>query len=290
MAGTHGTDRTSADRRSPDRKRRQGGSKSATRALSQARKSSRGRMPTIIGVIAVVVLAVVVIAGVLVSRSGGGSPASSAAIPVVHVNATYPVSLQNGVVTAGKAGAPATIDAYEDFLCPVCGAFEAAYGAQIQSALNSGQLDVRYHMVNLLDANSNPNGYSLEAANAGLCAADAGIFPDYHASLYGKQPPEGGAGYTANQLVALGQQLGAKGNFSSCVQSGAHDAEAQAQLDHAADIPALQAKGANGNVLHTADGKTAFRGTPSILDNGHLINYQDPNWLQKTIAGNPPLA
>lgn len=267
--------------------RNRGQDTAAARAVSQARRSSGSRTPLLV-VVVVVVLAVVVVIGVLVNRSKSSS-ASSGPIPPVRVAASYPVSLANGVVTAGKPGAAATVDAWEDFLCPICGNFEAAYAGEIQDALTAGRLDVRYHVVNLLDRNSNPNGYSLLAANAALCAADAGVFPSYHASLYGKQPKEGEAGYTVDQLVALGQQLGAKGSFESCVRSGAHDAEAKAQLDRAADVPALQVRDASGAVGHTADGRPVFRGTPSVVADGKLVNIADSNWLAKTIAGNPPV-
>ena len=54
-----------------------------------------------------------------------------------------------------------------------------------------------------------PAGYSTTAGNAIICAAENGAFPSVHASLYAAQPEENAAGYTTDQLVALGQQVGA---------------------------------------------------------------------------------
>jgi hypothetical protein len=51
-----------------------------------------------------VVLAVVVSVAVLLTRSRNS--ATAAAIPPVRVSASYPVTLQDGVVMAGKPSAP----------------------------------------------------------------------------------------------------------------------------------------------------------------------------------------
>ena len=245
-----------APRTKRDRKQ---SSQAASRAVSAARGAAGGgRGATYAGIAVIVVLAVVVAVGVLLTRSRN---TSAAAIPPVRVAASYPVSLQNGVVVAGKPGAPTTVDAYEDFLCPVCGLFESQHAGKIQQALNSGRITVRYHMLNLLESRSNPPGYSLQAANAGLCAAPAGVFPSFHASLYGKQPEEGAAGYTVDQLVSLGRSLGAQGNFESCVRSGTHDGAVKSQLAAAESNPALSQQTANGPSF----------GTPTVLVNGKAI-------------------
>jgi protein-disulfide isomerase len=234
--------------------------RTGSQAVSAARRSAGGgRGGMYAGITVIVVLVVVVAAGVLLTRSRNSTPA--AAIPPVQVSATYPTGLQDGVVVAGKPGARTTVDAYEDFLCPVCGAFESQHASNIQQALNASRITVRYHMLNLLTDRSNPPGYSLQAANAGLCAAAAGVFPSYHASLYAKQPQEGAAGYTLDQLVALGRRLGAQNTFEPCVRSGTYDAAVQAQLAAAERNPALSQQTASGPSF----------GTPTVLVNGKVI-------------------
>jgi protein-disulfide isomerase len=238
-------------------------SQAGSRVGSAARGSAGiGRGGTYAGIAVLVVLAVVVGVGVLLTRSQD----TAAAIPPVRVSASYPANLRDGVVVAGKPGAPTTIDAYEDFLCPVCGLFESQHAENIQLALNTGRITVRYHMLNLLEGRSNPPGYSLQAANAGLCAANAGVFPSYHASLYGKQPQEGAAGYTVDQLVALGRALGAQGDFEACVRSATYDAQVKSQLAAAESNPTVSQQTANGPSF----------GTPTVLVNGKVIPVLTP--------------
>ncbi|HZD15646.1 MAG TPA: thioredoxin domain-containing protein [Pseudonocardiaceae bacterium] len=240
------------------KRNRKQSSSAGSRVVSAARGSAGiGRGGTYAGIAVIVVLAVVVAVGVLLTRNRS----TDTAIPPVQMSASYPVAVQDGVVVAGKPGAPTTVDAYEDFLCPVCDLFESQHAGNIQQALNTGRITVRYHMLNLLDDRSNPPGYSLQAANAGLCAANAGIFPSYHASLYGKQPQEGAAGYTLDQLVALGRALGAQGNFEPCVRSGTYNAQVKTQLAAAESNPAVSQQTPNGPSF----------GTPTVLINGKAI-------------------
>lgn len=231
----------------------------APRSVRLARPPSRSRTGLLVGIAVIVVLAVIVAVGVILTRK---DTSPTAQIPVQRVSVGYPATVQGGVVVAGTPGASTTVDAYEDFLCPVCGVFEAQHAAKIEQALGAGRITVRYHVLNLLDRSSNPPGYSLAAANAGLCAADAGIFPSYHASLYAAQPREGLAGYTADQLVALGRDLGAPAGFEQCVRTGAHNADVQAQL--AGADAALQSQG-------------GFQGTPTVLVNGKSVSVLTPD-------------
>lgn len=197
-------------------------------------------------------------------------------VPVVRVTANYPVERDGGVVVAGHPDAPAVIDAYLDFLCPGCGQFEQAYGQRINTRLQAGDLRVRYHLLPMLDDASDPPGYSLESANAAACAADAGAFPSYLASLFAGQPDEGGPGYTTAQLVELGRGLGAGGPaFQRCVRDGRHDDEVRAAFAAARKLPIMQV---------SQGGRTFFRGTPTITVGNRVIDYTDPGWLEEVIA------
>jgi protein-disulfide isomerase len=226
----------------------------AARALSQARGAKRDRRQLLAGIVVLAVLVGVVAVGVAVSSGGSAPPA---AIPVQHVATGYPVAAQGGVVVAGKPGAATVVDVYEDYLCPACGLFEAQQDTSIRQALDAGRVTVRYHPVNLLNDLSRPPGYSLDAANAAICAAETGVYPSYHASLFATQPKEGGAGYPDDALIALGRELGAGGGFEQCVRSGAHDDQVKANL--AGADAALQAQG-------------GFRGTPTVLVDGMVVD------------------
>jgi protein-disulfide isomerase len=233
-----------------------------------------GRRRGVFVALAVIALLVAAVAaGVLWQRSRSG-PGPAQATPVA---AGYPVALTDGVVVVGNDSARVTVEVYEDFLCPACGQFEKRDGAAVEQALNAGTARFRYHIVNILDDRSNPPGYSTDAANAALCAADAGQFPGYHASLYGKQPQEGGRGYTDDQLVQLGRDLGISGaGFDSCVRTGAHDADVRAQEQAATSSAALQRS--------YPDGRRGFA-TPTVVVNGKLVDIGgSASWLTDAIA------
>lgn len=59
----------------------------------------------------------------------------------------------------------------------MCGLFESQHTDTIQQTLNARRITVRSHILNLLEGRSDPPGYSLQAANAGLCTAEAWGFP-----------------------------------------------------------------------------------------------------------------
>ncbi|MFB9907470.1 DsbA family protein [Allokutzneria oryzae] len=238
--------------------------KQAASAVAAARGTSSDRNKVIIGVVVVVLLAVGVIGGVLLTNQAAG------AIPVVEAKADYPVQRQDGVVVVGKDTAKATIDVYADFLCPACGQFEKIYGEQIEEKVTAGELKVRYHLLPYLVRMSNPEGYSRDAANAALCAADGGKFSTYFASLFGKQPSEGGKGYDDDRLVELGKAVGAGGDFEQCVRGNRHDAAGETELNAFVNNPAYQ----------DAEGRT---GTPTVAFNGKKIDIREGGWLDKIV-------
>ncbi|MEJ2869074.1 thioredoxin domain-containing protein [Actinomycetospora sp. OC33-EN08] len=224
------------------------------------------RVPMIVGIVVVAVLAVVIGGVVLTQRtgsSGSADPATPAgSIPITRAGSQFPTEVDGSVVVAGRS-AKNTLDVYEDALCPACQQFEAKGGARIAKVVADGKLRVRYHLVNMLDQRSQPVGYSTLAGNALLCGAENGIFPDLHVSLYTAQPEEGGSGYTADQIVDLGQRLGAGPAFSECVRSGRHDGALADNLARAAKDPKLRHQ------------QTGSFGTPALVVDGTMLQPGD---------------
>ena len=219
------------------------------------------RAPTIVAV-AVVLLLVVVVGGFLYARATD-TPDTPA---VSSVAAAYPTSVTDGVVVAGNG--TRVVDVYEDVLCPGCRAFETTWGDRLTTALNEGRVQVRYHMVNLLDDASNPAGYSTLGGSALICAAENGGFATLHKTLYAQQPSEGGAGYTADQLVTLGEGAGAGPGYADCVRSGRY---APAVADNYA-----QASG-DRSLQQTVNGRTGF-GTPTVAVDGRAVAAGGPEF------------
>ncbi|MGD9526456.1 MAG: DsbA family protein [Dehalococcoidia bacterium] len=209
-------------------------------------------------VAAVIGLAVVVGLGFfLLNRSGGGAGGT--------VTPSYAVAANAGVITMGNTSAPVTLDIYEDYLCPACKIFNDRDHDDITTALNEGKIAVRYHPLGFLNSLSSPPGYSTRAANAALCAAQAGIFPAYHDKLFAEQPAEGGPGLSDAQLVAFGTELGAPAGFERCVTTGPHAADIGAQTKKAISDPNLQTNGTFG--------------TPTVAVGGKKIVIASAGWL-----------
>ena len=237
------------------------------RQASQARLQAAGITPPQRGgagrglAIGAVVLVVALAAGLYVfwqNRSAGIEP-------------TYPVTRNGTVVAAGNPAAGVTVDIYEDYLCPGCKEVERYYGDEITTALNEGKVKVNYHTVAILDDATTPPGYSTLAGNAALCAVDAGIWPRFHARLYAEQPAEGAAGRTAQELTAVGTELGATGDFAGCVNRNAEAAAITDATEAAAADPVVAPGGRFS--------------TPSVLLNGAKIDVQDTDWLSRAVGG-----
>jgi protein-disulfide isomerase len=212
---------------------------------------------TVIYVVLGVLVAVVLVAWAFMMFAGGSK---------AKVAATYTTAVQGSVVVAGKQAAN-TVDVYEDFLCPICGRFEANFSGQLTQAINDGKVQVRYHPVAILNRATNPVGYSLRAANAGICAAEAGIFPAYHEKLFAEQPSEGSAGLTDQELIDKANQVGAPATFANCVSSGKYSKAVTAETLRASKDTSLRAEGSNGF------------GTPTVTVNGKRADLSDDNWL-----------
>lgn len=263
------------------RKKRQAQMRGGSQAVAAARKADTDRRKMYVGGAVVVVLLVAVIGGVLIYNNQKNStegkdikavaPSSSQQTAMDDV----PVTRDGGVVVVGKPEAKVTLDVYEDFLCPVCGQFEKAYGKTIEEHVVDGSVQVRYHMLPMLNDRSDPPGYSMDSANAGLCAADAGKFPAFHQSLYNNQPEEGSRGWDDQQLAKLGRDLGITSkDFTTCVTSGQYDKLAQADLDETLKAPYLQQDFGNG--------QKGF-GTPTVAVGQKVVDTQQANWLDKLV-------
>ncbi|MCG3757332.1 MULTISPECIES: thioredoxin domain-containing protein [Amycolatopsis] len=250
----------------------------AARSVAQARGSKSDRNKIIAIAVAVVVVAALVIGGVLWINSSKNATQDSAIQPGT-TSALGPgvVEKRDGaVVTVGKPGAPKTMDLYADFLCPYCAKLQQDFGPRMEKAINDGQLTVRYHMVILLNKNSDPPGYSLDSANAALAAADQQKFTAFHDALFKNQPQEGGRGYDKAQLIKLGQDLGISDpKFAQAVNSGAYDQQLQAAFQQIQNDPKLQQDFGNGQI--------GF-GTPTVAVDGKAVPAQG-DWLTKILNG-----
>jgi protein-disulfide isomerase len=165
------------------------------------------------------------------------------------------------------------IQVYEDFQCPWCGVLERSIGEALTEKIAAEEVNVTYQIMSFLDG-SLRNDSSTRAANAALCADDAGAFLPFHAAVYAGQPQEEGEGFTDEQLLGWGEDSGISGEaldtFNSCV----------ADLEHADYVEAMQQRA-------NEDGVT---GTPTLVINGETVSstemqslMEDPGTLDSVL-------
>jgi len=119
------------------------------------------------------------------------------------------------VVGAG----PVRVDIFIDFLCPFCQRFELAAGPALAGLVADRLASLVYHPMNFLDEASTTH-YSTRAAASSGCAADQGRFLEYAHALFVDQPPEGGAGLSDAELVAVGRTAGLpEAAFDTCLSA-----------------------------------------------------------------------
>jgi Thioredoxin len=108
----------------------------------------------------------------------------------------------DGGVLVGDPQARTSMVLFEDPQCPYCREFEETNEALITSAVDAGELAVEYRMRCFLGPES------VRADNALALAAEAGRFDELRRALFAAQPPEGTGGFTTEDLVRLGAEVG----------------------------------------------------------------------------------
>lgn len=179
-----------------------------------------GPSKVILAAVIASVLIVGIVLAVIIGTRGSATPGDSTT-PAGATGST------GGIVasTASLVSGAPTLDLYEDFQCPTCGAFEKQFGAEVDTVAKSGKAKVVYHMLSFLDVNLN-NDSSTRSAIAGACAADQGKFLAYHDQVYAHQPAQEGVGYTDAQLAQFARDAGISGGafttWKVCVDTKKH--------------------------------------------------------------------
>ena len=194
------------------------------------RRAERRKRRLTIGVAASLVLLVGAGIGVQATRSTADRPAT---VPSGTTADGFGVMI-------GAADAPVLVELFEDFMCPACGLFEEAAGAELREMTADGQVRVVYRPMAFLDGASTTR-YSTRALNAAACAVDSGRFSQYHDRLFAHLPTEGGPGLSDGQLVALGADAGITGgDFSDCVEDLQYERWTQRATDAASKAGVVQ--------------------------------------------------
>jgi protein-disulfide isomerase len=166
-------------------------------------------MLLVAGLAAVAVLGLVLV-GVL-SRDGGGGGVSG-------------MATSEGKVL-GSATAPVTLTAWEDFQCPFCRtANETMLKPVVEQYVASGSVQIHYRHFAFLGAES------IRAAAASECAAEQGLFWEYHDELFAHQSGENRGAFSDARLKELAAGAGLdRDAFDACVEDGRHRRDVEAE-------------------------------------------------------------
>ena len=181
----------------------QAASQRAAAIRAEQERAERRRRSVVVSIVVIAVLALI----------GGIAYAVQSSRDTTGAAGAQPANMQQKyVVPAGSSKAPATVDLYEDFQCPICNELEQASRSWLPQYLAAGKVRVRYHMMSFLDRSSNGHHYSSRAANAYAVVVDTAgttVAEKFHTLLYEHQPAEGTNGLTDDQLIAYAVQAGA---------------------------------------------------------------------------------
>ena len=176
----------------------------------------------------------------------------------------------DGGLSFGNPDAPVTVSVTEDFQCPACRQFETVSGPTLGELVDAGSVRVVYHPIAILDRMSSTR-YSTRAANSSACVAetDRGRWPAWKSTMFAGQPPEGGAGLTDEQLIALAARAGVTSpDLTSCVTDQRYTTW----------VAATTAAALN-NGIHS---------TPTVTVNGEVVANPTPDGLRAAVASAAP--
>ena len=201
--------------------------------------SSGQRLPLAIYALAGVVVLAGLIAVILAAAAGDGGPSAETAD-----YSGVPSTWQNRLIL-GDPDAPVTVQAWEDFRCPACAAFnQRVKPGLLQNYIVNGKVKLEFRHFPL---QQHEPGASL-AAQAGECAADQGRFWVYHDRVF-QATSSGPNAFLMERLIDYAVELEMDGDtFTSCLTSQTH------LLTISESLQAARAAGHNSTPTVLVDG------------------------------------
>lgn len=195
-----------------------------------------------VAVVVVIALVIALVVGMNNAATDPGTPPSGSGI-----------NQETGAIVVGDG--EQSLDVYLDFMCPICGQFETAYGDEILDLVNAGTITLNIHPIAILDRYSQGTEFSTRAANAMYCVAEAD--PDaavpFMQAMFTGQPEENSTGLTDDEILSIASGVGVTG-IDTCVTDGTYTQFVAAMTDKTPVQP----------------GATRI-GTPTLAINGEAI-------------------
>lgn len=180
-------------------------------------------------------------------------------------------------VQLGKSFAPAQITLYTEPQCGFCADLQDAYGDDMASYIEGGQLVVTYRFLTFLDDSA--GGYSARFSNAMFLAAD----PDADASAVAIQnliqtlyflADFSGSGFEDSGIAGMAEESGIPSEVVDRIDAGETGVDTEAM-----------------NIFNEAsleDVSNKEAGTPTVFDTStkEIVDLEDPDWLDQLVKSN----
>jgi protein-disulfide isomerase len=226
----------------------------AKAAAAARRAAEKRRQRMVVGGVVLAIIAVIV-GGFFLVRATNDTSGTSA--PPANVTAESGLRI-------GEEGAPREVVIYEDFLCPACGALEAATNERLTQAAEQGNVGVEYRPVSIL---GRIDDYSMRSANAFAVVLDAAgpeAAKEFHDILYAEQPSESGPFPDDDWLVEKAVEAGAE---ESEVRPGIEDMAFEGWVEDATE----------------AFSQAGHTGTPTVLIDGEPAQGQTMQEISQAV-------
>ncbi len=176
---------------------------------NQGRRFSKVGLYLIAGVVVLACVVAVVLAGTANEQEPAEQALDYSGIPAAWQNRNV----------LGDPDAPVTVQAWEDFRCPACAAFnQRVKPGLVENYIASGQVKLEFHHFPL---QQHEPGASL-AAQASECAADQGQFWVYHDRVF-EATASGPSAFLMERLIDYAAELELdEASFTSCLTNQTH--------------------------------------------------------------------
>jgi len=196
-------------------------------------------------------IGIVIIAAALISQ--GTAPKSIDTSDIKASVVPVPVELVDGRAL-GRADAPVTLDVWSDYQCPVCGRFaELVVPTLIRDHVTTGILRIVDHDAAFQgQRSSSAYDESVEAAAGARCAAEQGLYWQFHNLVYANQVGENEGAFRDERLRTIATAAGLDvAAWDACRATGQQQAAVRAETADAVrlGVNATPTMKINGQVI-----------------------------------------
>ncbi|MBD7997809.1 DsbA family protein [Oerskovia gallyi] len=191
-----------------------------------------------------------------------------------------------GGIPIGKGGAAGSstegaveLGVYFDYMCPICGDFEAVNASSIDEMREAGDITLVQHPVAILNRMANAQEFSTRSAAAAAYIAEhaPAQFNAFNEAMFANQPEENKETLTDAQIAEIAKTAGVPAAVADKIAAGDAVKEFGDWVEGATNLATQNPDLANP--------QTGGFGTPTITINGERWdgNWTDPAELKKAV-------